>query len=258
MEPTAKTTIGVWSALAAMMLLGAADPAKQDPAAPLVAEDFECWDQGAVLVSGGWTRNEDGSGFTWFFAVSEILEVEEGKRKMRGRFRRVADLEMPDFMRMQRMDDAAFLKAFVKRHAASEGPDYEYWNEARDGAVFYHDNDAEDTVYNNPDISIPKDLTPGTKFRSFDCDVQVGGYAGEMAGPLGKCEAVRLDYFLPGKEIDGEEYLPSRIEQWLGRGLSNLHERVLVLEKEEDESGLAVEESRLQRVIRPDAKDMKK
>jgi hypothetical protein len=37
-----------------------------------------------------------------------------------------------------------------------------------------------------------------------------------------------------------------------------LHERVLVLEKEEDESGLAVEESRLQRVIRPDAKDMKK
>lgn len=259
MKLTNKTTIAAWSVLAAaVMVLGAEDSSKQVPAVPMVAEDFECWEQGTVLVSGGWMRNQDSDGFSWFFAVSEILEAEEGKRKIRGRFRRVADLEMPDFMRMQRMDDAAFLKAFAKRHAASEEPDYQYWNEARDGAVFYHDNDPEDAVYHKPDISIPKDLTPGAKFRSFECDVQVGGYAREMAGPMGKYEAVRLDYLQPGEEIDGEEYFPSRVEQWLGRGLSNLHQRVLVLENEGDKNGLAVEDSRLLRVIRPHPGDNKK
>lgn len=243
----------------AVISISAKEPAKEqavkeDKPAPLVATDFECWKLGTVLVAGGWTTNEDRDGFTWFFSVSEILDADEGGRKMRGRFRRVGGLDMAKYQRMQRMDDAAFLKAFGELHEEQPEVDYEYWNEARDAAVFYRDNDKDDDGFHKPDISVPKDLTLGTKFRAFGKDMIVAGYEKVMAAPGGVCEAVRLDFTNGGEIIDGEEYLPFRVENWYGRGLSNLAGRVVELENEQDEKGQVMEEWRLQRVIRPVAK----
>lgn len=242
----------VCSALwAAALTLSAEEAVKEKPAAPLVAKEFECWEQGTVLVTGGWTTNQDRSGFTWFFTVSEILEVEVGGKKMRGRFCKVGDLEMAVYQRMQRMDDAAFLTAFGKLQEQRGAADHEYWNEVRDGAVFYRDNNTEDDGFHKADVAFPRDLQPGMKFQSYGMEVKVVDYKKEMAGPRGACEAVRMDFLSGGEEIDGERQFFYRIENWYGKGLSNLTGRVVELENGDDEEGRVMEESRLQRVIRP-------
>jgi len=256
--------------LGAGVLLDAEEVGKEVPAKPLVAADFECWEEGTVMVAGGWSRYGDIGGFSWFFVVTEMVDGDEGK----WRFRKIEDLEMPEYLRMRRMDDEAFLKAFGKEHEEMVGEEYEYWNEKRDGAVFYHDNDEQgDELYHEPDVAIPADLTIGSKFESFGFQGLVAAYAKEMKGPWGAVEAVRLDAFQEAKEEDGEVYPPYRVEQWYGKGVSCVLMRTYLMEgaddgeeeeeqeeeaAEEDEEadgGTLVEELRLMRVIRPEGKE---
>ena len=201
--------------MAAAISLSAEKQVKEEPAAPLVAADFECWEQGTALVMGGWTTKEDRSGFTWFFTVSEVLEVENPEKRMRGRFRMVGDLEIGEYQRMQRMNDAAFLTAFGKVHEESKALEYEYWNEVRDGAVFYRDNNAEDDGFHKADVAFPKDLQPGMKFQAYGMEIKVVDYKKEMASPRGACDAVRMDFLSGGGEIDGEQQLFYRIDFYL-------------------------------------------
>ncbi len=231
--------------------LPAEEQVKEEPVAPLVAADFECWEQGMLQVAGGWTTKEDRSGFTWFFTVSEIIEAGDGK--MRGRFRRVEELDLVTYQRLQRMDDATFLKTFEKLHEERGGINYGYWKEARDGAVLYRDNERGDVGYHEFDIELPKDLTTGKEYRAFDRAFRVAALEKAMKGFWGECEAVRIDAVIEGKEIEGEEYPPHRVEQWYGQGLSVLHEQVLELANADDAKGCLMQESRLQRVIRPEA-----
>lgn len=252
-----KITLVCSAFLAAVMSLSADEAVKEKPAAPLVAAEFECWEEGMVLVSGGWTTKEDRSGFTWFFTVSEILEVGEGEKKMRGRFRKIGGLEIGEYQRLQRMDDAAFLIAFGKLHKERGDADHEYWNEVRDGAVYYRDNDEEDDGFHEADVAFPKDLQPGISFQAYGMEVKVVDYEKEMAGPRGADEAVRMDFLSGGEVIDGERQLFYRVENWYGRGLSNLSGRVVELENGDDKEGRVMEESRLQRVYRPAVKKEK-
>jgi hypothetical protein len=251
--------------LGAGVLLDAEEVGKEVPAKPLVAADFECWEEGTVMVAGGWSRYGDIGGFSWFFVVTEMVDGDEGK----WRFRKIEDLEMPEYLRMRRMDDEAFLKAFGKEHEETGGEEYDFWNEKRDGAVYYHDNEeGGNELYHQPDVSIPKDLTIGSEFKSFEFEGRVAAYSKELKGPWGACEAVRLDAFQEAKEEDGEVYPPYRVEQWYGKGLSCVMMKTYLMDdgesddeeepaemEEEEELGKLVEELRLMRVLRPDGKE---
>ena len=152
------------------------------------------------------------------------------------------------------MDNAAFLAAFSKLHEQQSGVDFEYWNEVKDGAVFYHDNDADGDGFHQPDISLPKDLLPGAIFRSFGKEMKVSGYEKKRPSPLGGCEAVLIDFSYAGEKIDGDDSHFYRSLNWYGRGLSTLGQQIVEFEDKADQKGRVMEESHLQRVIRPQAK----